>query len=193
MRRWKRVQTADGVRFRSVLEPHEGALLHDLATSVLAMLDDREAAAPPDELAELTGIRTGNPAPPADATMSRLLPDFYRPTAAGPGDPDPESVNTALRILHEPEIITAKREAAQRMLGTCPRDGGRLELTTDDAEAWIAAVNDIRLALGAILEIGPDGPARLSSNHPMAGHLDVYQWLTTLQELLVLCLMGKPA
>ena len=68
MRRWKRVQTADGVRFRSVLEPHEGALLHDLATSVLAMLDDREAAAPPDELAELTGIRTGNPAPPADAT-----------------------------------------------------------------------------------------------------------------------------
>ena len=55
-----------------------------------------------------------------------------------------------------------------------------------------ADVNDLRLALGTMLEIGPDGPDRLPPEHPMSGHLDVYHWLTVLQEYLVLGLMGKP-
>ena len=45
--------------------------------------------------------------------------------------------------------------------------------------------------LGTMLEIGADGPDRLPAEHPMAGHLDVYQWLTVLQEYLVLSLMGR--
>ena len=49
----------------------------------------------------------------------------------------------------------------------------------------------MRLALGTMLEIGPDGPDQLPAEHPMAGHLDVYQWLTVLQEYLVLGLMGN--
>ncbi len=50
----------------------------------------------------------------------------------------------------------------------------------------------MRLALGTMLDIGPHGPDRLPPEHPMAGHLDVYQWLTVLQEYLVLSLMpGK--
>ena len=49
----------------------------------------------------------------------------------------------------------------------------------------------MRLALGTMLDIGPNGPDRLASDHPMAGHLDVYQWLTVLQEYLVLGLMDK--
>ena len=57
--------------------------------------------------------------------------------------------------------------------------------------AWASAVNDVRLALGTMLEIGSDGPDRLPDDHPMAGHLDVYQWLTVLQEYLVLGLMSR--
>ena len=68
----------------------------------------------------------------------------------------------------------------------------RIELTEADAGAWLTAVNDIRLALGTMLDVGPDGPHRLPAGHPMAGHLDVYQWLTVLQEYLVLALMDKP-
>ena len=101
-------------------------------------------------------------------------------------------LNSALRSLHEPEIIDAKREAAQRLLDTCPIGGGRFELTEDDAGSWLSAVNDIRLALGTMLDVGPDGPDRLPAGHPMAGHLDVYQWLTVLQEYLVLALMDRP-
>jgi hypothetical protein len=108
-------------------------------------------------------------------------------------DPDTsDSLNAALRSLHEPEIIAAKRVAAQRLLDTLPVNGGRFELTEDGANAWIAAVNDLRLSLGTMLEIGPEGPDRLPPDHPLAAHFDVYQWLTVLQEYLVLVLMGKP-
>jgi hypothetical protein len=192
VRKWKRVDTADGPRFRSALAQHEAALLNSLVTSMLGMLEDRESSAPADELEEITGMRTGNSRPPEDDTMKRLLPDFYRAQTDHPaGSGTMESLNNALRSLHEPEIIDAKREAAQRLLETCPQDGGKFELTENDAHAWAAAVNDVRLALGTMLEIGPGGPERLSSDHPMTGHLDVYQWLTVLQEYLVLGLMDK--
>lgn len=192
MRKWKRVETADGARFRSSIAPHEAALLRSLVTSVVGMLDERESSAPADELETITGMRTGNSTPPDDDTMKRLLPDFYRPQSEHPaGSNAAESLNSALRSLHEPDIIDAKRQAAQTVLDTMPPQGGRFELTEDDAHAWAAAVNDMRLALGTMLAIAPDGPDELPHDHPMAGHLDVYQWLTVLQEYLVLGLMGK--
>ena len=193
MRKWKRVDTANGPRFRSALAPHEAALLHSLVTSLLGMLDERETSSPADELEEITGMKDGNAKAPEDETMKRLLPDFYRSQTGHPaGSAASESLNSALRSLHEPEIIDAKREAAQRLLETVPEGGGRFELSEDDAQAWATAVNDVRLALGTMLEVGPEGPDRLPADHPMAGHLDVYQWLTVLQEYLVLGLMGKP-
>lgn len=192
MRKWKRVQTAAGPVFRSAFDPHEAALLHNMVTSLTGMLEERESTSPSDELEALTGMRTGHSAAPEDATLSRLLPDFFRPQNDHPaGSAAAESLNSALRSLHEPEIIDAKRQAAQRLLETCPQGGGRVELTEDDAGAWVSSVNDVRLALGTMLEIGSEGPDALPPEHPMAGHLDVYQWLTVLQEYLVLCLMGK--
>ena len=190
MRKWKRVQTADGARFVSALEPHEAALLKNMATSVQEMLDARQSASPSDPLEQITGIRTGNSQPPDDATMRRLLPDFVKDDQ--PGREDQADSNSVLRNLHEPEIIDVKIAAAQRLLDTLPDGGGPLELTEADAEAWTAAVNDMRLSLGTMLEIGPDVADRLPAGHPMATHLEVYQWLTVLQEYLVLGLMGKP-
>jgi hypothetical protein len=194
VRKWKRVDTADGPRFRSTLDPHEAALLHNMVGSMVGMLDERESSSPTDELEAITGMRTGNSLPPDDATMARLLPDFFRPqnTDHPAGSTAADSLNSALRSLHEPDIIDAKRVAAQRLLNTCPAGGGKFEITEDDANAWVASVNDVRLALGSMLDIGPEGPDHLPAEHPMAGHLDVYQWLTVLQEYLVLGLMGKP-
>ena len=192
MRKWKRVDTADGARFRSALAAHEATLLRSLVTSLLEMLDERETSSPRDELEELTGMKTGHSQPPEDDTMKRLLPDFHRAQSEHPaGSGNVESLNSALRSLHEPSIIDAKREAAQRLLATLPTAGGKFELTESDAHCWAAAVNDVRLALGTMLEISPSGPDRLPEGHPMAGHLDVYQWLTVLQEYLVLGLISK--
>ena len=191
MRKWKRVETADGPRFRSALASHEAALLKNLATAMVGMLDERESSSPADELEEITGIKTGNSDPPKDPTLRRLLPDFFHHDNNDPSAPDvADSLNAALRSLHEPEIIDAKRLAAQRLLDTVPVDGGRFELTEEDANAWVAAVNDVRLTLGVMLEVGQEGPERLPADHPLAVHFDVYQWLTVLQEYLVLVLMG---
>ncbi len=196
MRKWKRVETADGPRFRSALAVHEAALLKNLVGSMIGLLDERESLAPSDELEEITGIKTGNTELPGDPTLRRLLPDFHKPE-----DADSEldsldikasdSLNAALRSLHEPEIIDAKRVAAQHLLDTLPENGGRFELTEEGANAWIAAVNDIRLSLGVMLDVGPEGPSRLPADHPLAAHHDVYQWLTVLQEYLVLALMDS--
>jgi hypothetical protein len=192
VRKWKRVDTAAGPRFRSALASHEASLLESLVTSMLAMLDERESSSPADELEEITGLKTGNSRPPEDETMKRLLPDFYRSQTGHPaGSSVTDSLNSALRSLHEPQIIAAKRDAAQRLLDTVPNGGGRFELTEDDAQAWATAVNDVRLALGTMLDIGPEGPEAVPPEHPMAGHFDVYQWLTVLQEYLVLGLMDK--
>lgn len=194
MRKWKRVETANGPRFRSALASHEAALLRNLAAAMIGLLDERESASPADELEEITGIKTGNADPPRDPTLRRLLPDFYREDDDDTLPPSvTDSLNAALRSLHEPEIIDAKRVAAQRVLDTVPESGGRFELTEEDANAWVAAVNDVRLTLGVMLDVGPDGPERLPADHPLSVHFDVYQWLTVLQEYLVLVLMGKPA
>jgi hypothetical protein len=190
VRKWKRVDSAGGARFRSSLAAHEASMLKNLVTSMLEMLDDRQTSSPADELEQITGIRAGNPQRPEDATMRRLLPDFFRSEHSHPaGSATAESLNGALRSLHEPAIIEAKREAGERLLHTMPAGGGRFELDRDDANAWVASINDIRLALGTMLGIGPSGPEQLDDGHPMAGHLDVYQWLTVMQEYLVLALM----
>jgi hypothetical protein len=195
VRKWKRVETANGPRFRSALAAHEAALLKNLVNGMIGLLDERESSSPSDELEEITGIKTGSADPPGDPSLRRLLPDFHKPD----DEDDPldlnasDSLNAALRSLHEPEIIEAKRVAGQQLLDTLPENGGRFELTEEGANAWIAAVNDIRLTLGVMLDIGPEGPGgadRLPADHPLAAHFDVYQWLTVLQEYLVLVLMG---
>jgi Domain of unknown function (DUF2017) len=194
VRKWKRVETRNGPRFRSSLAPHEAALLRNLVSAMIGLLDERQSSSPSDELEEITGIKTGHSQRPGDPTLGRLLPDFYR---RDPNDPlaldASETLNSALRSVHEPEIIDAKRVAAQHLFDTVPQDGGRFELTEESANAWIAAVNDLRLTLGVMLEVGPQGPERLPADHPLAAHFDVYQWLTVLQEYLVVVLLGKPA
>jgi hypothetical protein len=143
----ERVETADGPRFRSALAPHECALLRNMVTSVQGMFDERESAAPSDPLEQITGIRTGNAQPPEDATMRRLLPDFFKPQRDHPAGSAAEPQRGAAQPAR------ARHHRRQTCCGptpsdTLPADGGRFELTEGDANAWIAAVNDVRLALG---------------------------------------------
>lgn len=139
MRKWKRVETANGPRFRSVVAPHEVALLKHLVGALLGLLNERESSSPLDELEVITGIKAGNAQRPEDPTLRRLLPDFYTPDDKDQLDPAAldavDSLNAALRSLHEPEIVDAKRSAAQQLLDTLPESDGRLELTEASANA----------------------------------------------------------
>ena len=191
MRTWKRKGRGESTRITSQLDSHEAELLASLVSSMCELLTARADTAPQDTLSEVTGIRTGHSDAPDDATLGRLLPDFHRP------DQDEElsaevingRLNSALRSVNEPKIIDAKLGAAQVLLDTLPDGGGDLALTVEQATAWLTALNDVRLALGAMLGISEDTPERLPPDHPHAAHLDVYHWLTVMQDLLVEAVM----
>lgn len=198
MRMWTRKNGLGGPKFKTEMDGREVAVLSSLVESVVGLLDRRTADAPADDLAELTGIRSGNTAPPEDPTLARLLPDFHRPEAADLGESDAEGpgslanqadLNGALRGLHEPDIIDAKRLAATTILSTLPAGGGKLALTPEQAEQWLVGLNDVRLALGTTLGIDADTPEQLPEDDPRAPHLDVYHWLTWMQDSLVQTLM----
>ncbi len=52
-----------------------------------------------------------------------------------------------------PRLIGAKDAAAQVIEETLPEGAGKVELTVDQADAWLAALNDVRLALGTALDV----------------------------------------
>ncbi|MFW0796494.1 DUF2017 domain-containing protein [Gordonia sp. CPCC 205515] len=191
MRTWKRKGRGASVRICSNLDVHEVELLASMVTSMAELLTERESTAPKDELSELTGIPVGHASTPTDATLGRLLPDFHRPDQDHTLSADVVNgdFNGALRSVHEPHIIAAKMAAAQCVLDTLPAGGGDLALTEAQAMEWLTALNDVRLALGAMLGITEDTPDQLPPDHPHAAHLDVYHWLTVMQELLVEALM----
>lgn len=155
-------------------------MLRGLMTEVRQMLAARVAEAPTDELATLTGMQTGPSTPPADRVLARLLPDFTK------DDPD---FAAGMRALHEPELIAAKDAAAALVLDTLPARGGRVELTPEQADTWLAALNDVRLALGTALDVTEDMPDEVPPDDPRAPHLGVYHWLTYVQDALVQELM----
>ena len=176
MNGWKRSGRGPRARLVATLDRQEAAVLVGLVTEVLRMLDARTAQHPRDELAELTGLTTGPSTKPADPVLARLLPDFSTEDA---------QLSGALRSLHEPELIAAKNDAASVVLATLPPAGGRVELNLAQADAWLTALNDVRLALGTALDVSEDMPDELPPDDPRAGHLGVYHWLTFVQDGLV--------
>ncbi|WP_035719646.1 DUF2017 domain-containing protein [Gordonia shandongensis] len=191
MRTWRRTGSGDDVRICSNLESYECQLLASMVESITELLTERAESAPHDELSSLTGIVTGHTSAPDDVTLGRLLPDFHRPDqdeqlAAGPLVAD---LNGGLRSVNEPAIIDSKLEAARVVLATLPDDGGDVRLTEAEADRWLAALTDIRLALGAMLGL-TDEPSKLPPDHPHAAHQDVYDWLSVVQGLLVEALMS---
>jgi hypothetical protein len=115
-----------------------------------------------------------------------LLPDFSRE--------DPE-LSAAMRMLREPEVLAEKDSAAVALLDSLPRGGGTVRLDEPTAKAWLAALNDVRLAFGVRLGIADDDvePAAASADpsSPEYAMYVTYRWLTAMQESLVQSLMGQ--
>ncbi|RJQ76408.1 DUF2017 domain-containing protein [Pseudonocardiaceae bacterium YIM PH 21723] len=180
MKAWSR----DGQNIVTELTQHEAQMVRFMVDQIKELLTMRFRDHPQDELSELTGIRTGPSSKPEDPMLARLLPDFHH-------DPDYELAGrdadsaAALRSMHEPALLEAKSEVADVVLKTCPEFGGRITLTPEEAQSWLYALNDVRLALGTALEISEDFPDELPEDDPRAGQLDVYQWLTWMQDSLV--------
>ena len=177
MKGWRR----SGGHLVGSLDRNEAGLLRGLVGQIRAILAARLAESPIDELSEITGIRAGPTTTPQDRVVARLLPDFHR---------DDATLSGGLRSLHEPELIDAKDGVAAVVLRTCPPEGGRVKLTVAEAEAWLSALNDVRLALGTVLEVTEEMPDELPPSDPRGPHLGVYHWLTYVQETLVQAVAG---
>jgi Domain of unknown function (DUF2017) len=136
------------------------------------------APAGPDDLAAMIGL-TDNAKPPDDPVLARLLPDAYRD--------DPEA-SGEFRRYTEQGLRSGKVAAARTVLATLPAGGGRVRLSGPEAQAWLRALNDVRLALGVRLEVTDDFDDRveeIAPDDPRAAYVDVYHWLAFLQETLV--------
>jgi hypothetical protein len=171
------------------LDRQEAALVRGLVSQIKEMLEVRAEDAPGDELAEITGIRVGPSTGPDDPILSRLLPDFHRLDDDAPTVEDQNSA-AALRSLHEPELLDLKTGVAGVVLDTCPPRGGEVRLSDEQADAWLWALNDVRLAMGTALDVTEDMPEELPEDDPRSSHLGVYHWLTWMQESLVRAMSG---
>jgi len=170
---------------RAWLAAAEASLLGSLVGQVMALVepeDYEDRAAPDDaELAALEAMVHGPGAeePPEDPVLARLLPDGYRDDPAAAGE---------FRKYTEPALRSAKHAAAQEMLDTLPEEGGRIQLTQDQALSWLKALNDVRLALGVRLGVTEDFEeqwGRLKPDDPQWSAFEVYAWLGAVQESLV--------
>ena len=109
-----------------------------------------------------------------DEALARLFPAAYRD--------DPEAA-AEFEQLTGPSLAEGKVAALRRMEATA----GEERLGAEDAQAWLTALNDVRLVLGTRLGVTED-PAEHDLTHP--GYA-VYAWLTWLQSELIEALAAR--
>jgi hypothetical protein len=164
-------------------EADDGALgPEDVASASQNWREDGQIGA--DELAAMTGMTdspdlVGGGALPDDPVLARLLPDAYSDNPEASGE---------FRRYTEPGLRSGKAAAARTVLATLPASGGRVRLSEPEAQAWLRALNDVRLALGTRLGVTDDFDeqvADMGADDPRSPYVGVYQWLAYLQESLV--------
>jgi hypothetical protein len=131
-----------------------------------------------DDLAAMVGL-SEHDEPPDDPVLARLFPDAYRDDAKASGE---------FRRYTEEGLRSGKVAAARTVLATLPPNGGRIRLSEAEAQAWLRALNDVRLALGVRLGVTDDFDdqvAGMEPDDPRSAYVGVYQWLAFLQETLV--------
>jgi hypothetical protein len=117
-----------------------------------------------------------------DPVVQRLFPDGYRD--------DPKAA-AELRGLIEDDLRQGKLAAARTVLESLA-EGGRLVLTIEDAEQWLATLNDLRLALGTRLGVTQEDDSADDESDERAAELAVYRWLGYQQEYLLDALTAVP-
>ncbi|ETK33875.1 DUF2017 domain-containing protein [Microbispora corallina] len=163
--------TRDGVSIH--LDPGEVSILRSLVSQILGLVEPGSTG--DDPLERALGI--GSAAAPADPVLARLFPSAYA---------DDEEAADEFRRYTEATLRDGKRADAATLLETAAP--GRLHLTSEQGQAWLRAINDVRLALGVRLEVTEEiheEIAAMSEDDPRYPALVTYDWLTYLQDTLV--------
>jgi len=138
------------------LNATEAAILRDLVEQMRALVKESDAT---------------------DPIRARLFPDAY----------EDEEDAAAYRGMTGGDLSAVKLEALDRVSESLGNEGSkRIALRQDDAEAWIRALTDMRLAIGTRLEVTeytmdlePD------PSDPSFDALQTLHWLGWLQERIL--------
>ena len=94
-------------------------------------------------VAELAALLSEGP-DPDDPAVERLFPDVY--------PEDPEAAEEFRRFT-EADLRSAKLDQAKTVLSDLLESGGEIRLAEEQADVWLRALTDVRLALGTRLGI----------------------------------------
>ena len=138
------------------LNTTETAILRDLVEQMRALVKESDAT---------------------DPIRARLFPDAY----------DDEEEAAAYRSMTGGDLSAVKLEALDRVSESLGKEGSkRIKLDDDDAEAWIRALTDMRLAIGTRLDVTEDTmDLEPDPNDPGFVALQTMHWLGWLQERIL--------
>ena len=171
----------------------EADLLRSLASQMVELLRNERAepAAPTaDAFEALMSEFSGATTIPEDPVLARLFPNAY---------PEDEEAAADFRRFTESGLRDGKAAASGLVIDVL-EDAGLppeltedglvidVELTPDEAETWMRAFTDIRLALATRLgvEAGDEHYWHsLPDDDPRAQAHDIYEWVGYLQETIV--------
>jgi Domain of unknown function (DUF2017). len=148
-----------------------------LVSQILDLVQPGETGEDPLERALGIGSLTGSTGAPADPVLARLFPSAYG---------DDEEASAEFRRYTEATLRDGKRADAETLLATSMP--GHIQLTAEQAQAWLRTLNDVRLALGIRLEVTEEAQMeieKMGEDDPRYPAFVTYDWLTYLQDSLV--------
>jgi hypothetical protein len=156
----------------------EKEVLLNLCEQIIELLAERIDHGHEDPLAAMVGI-TSHDSPPDDEVLHRLLPNAYA-----------DQVDAAEFRRYTESTLRQKKQAhaISMRIHLKTADDGTVDLDHDNANAWLGALNDIRLALGVRLKVEKRSQEELellAPDDPLRGVYGVYTWLGWLQGTLL--------
>ncbi len=127
-----------------------------------------------------------------DPVVERLFPDAYSDDATQAAE---------FRRYTEGDLKTGKIDQAAAILAALPSTGGAVvRLDPEAAEAWLRALNDVRLALGIRLDLTDetdlleelDEAVMRDPTSSRVRQLTMYEYLGVLQESLLEAIISGP-
>ncbi len=160
----------------------EKEVLLNLCEQIIELLAERTHHGNDDPLAAMVGI-TSHDSPPEDDVLHRLLPNAYA-----------DYVDSSEFRRYTESTLRAKKQAHAIVMRIHLKssEDGTVDLDHDNANAWLGAINDIRLALGVRLKVESNSHEHLeilAPDDPLRGVYAVYTWLGWLQESLLAALI----
>ena len=154
------------------LDDAELGVLSQLFEQMAELLEHPESEAGADPLAKMLNM-SGSTQISEDPALARLFPDGYS---------DDEHASADFRRFTEQDLRAQKLAALTTVRDSLSGWTGKSSVTSQQAQDWLKAINDLRLVLGTRLEITDEVETDFEADEP---GIHLYNYLTYLQGTLI--------